>query len=473
MNRYNRRRCAVVGAMISLTGCASPLRDDPPARAYGNGAPNGAAAYARANGMHGASAPAASVSWRINAEPNGAPLPDRATLDDVLAYAQAHSAAMLAAQERWRMLTARIDQSRSLPDPRISYMQERDRRPHEQEIMVSQAFPWFGTLGRRRDAAAREADAELARVSATWLSVRERVVEAAVELAYLERQIALTRDTLELLRQVEASIRARHTVQSDLFAQVVRAQVEIGRVENEVRTLEARRAPLRARLNAMLSRDDGDPLPTEWTLPDELLNEPDDRVLAMLDEHNPELRAMGLMVEALREGQEAARLETRPEFEIGVGGDATEDTFIASISMSIPLWGEKNKARVREATSARIVAAYERDDARHRLRADAADLLFQHGDAQRRIAVLRSTLIPKAEEAMRATLACCAAGTAGFLDALDAERTLLALRLEEARALADRATTLVRLESLTGAPLARVSDGDNTDTHEHNHGVEQ
>ena len=396
-----------------------------------------------------------------------ADLPENATLADVLAYAQVHSVALRAAQERWKAAAARIDGARFLPDPWVSYRQKQKSSPREQEIMVEQSFPWFGTIERRRDVAARDAEAELARVSEEWLNLRASIVESVMELAYLDEQIALTHDTADLTRQLEASFRAQYTTQPDVYASYVRAQVEVGRIENELASLLARRVPLATRLNAMLSRPSDAPLPTEWGLPDEVIDATDADVFAWLDEHSPALRVRSAVVESLREGQALARVENRPEFRLGLGGDVVEDAYVVAVAMSVPLWNDRNEGRVREATANRIAAAYEREDARHRLRAEASDLLFRHHDAQRRIDLLRSELIPIAEEAMRAVMACCAAGNTGLRDALDAERTLLDLRLEEARAVADRAVTLARLETVCGVPLPRRSDAPPIpDTHE-------
>lgn len=443
-----------VGAV--LTGCASPLDERrPPAASWQDPwLDMQRPPPPRANGS-----PANPRDDAHRADTD--PLPANATLEDVLTYAQTHSVALRAAQERWQAAAARIDSARFLPDPRVSYLHERDGRPRKQEIMVEQAFPWFGTIERRRDAATYAAEAELARVSEQWLAIRARIIENVLELGYLDARIALTRDTAELVTQLESSLRAQYMTQPDMYAAVVRAQVEVGRLENELESLVARRVPLAARLNAMLSRPADAPLPEAWASPDEVLDAHDDDVVAWLEDHNPTLRAQSALVESLRQGQAVARAENNPDFTLGAGADVTTDEYIFAVSMRVPIWRERNEGRVREATSNRLAAAHEREDARHRLRAEASDLLFQHHDAQRRIVLLRDTLIPKAEEAMRAVLACCAAGNTGLQDALDAERTLLSLRLEEARAVADRASTLAQLESLSGVPLPRRIDAYN------------
>lgn len=381
-------------------------------------------------------------------------------LEDLVRFAWANSPEVRAAEQRWFAAQARPEQDGALPDPKLDYMLDfDDSKIHEQEITLMQGLPWPGKLDRRRDAAALAADGEEQRLEAVRQAVRQRVADAYYELSYLDRAILITHEATGFVRQAEQAARAQYlTKPENAYAQVLQAQVELAKLENDLATLEARIKPERARLNAALGRPAGEPVAAAAATPDNVLDLADEQVLDRLRTKSPSLAAFAADIASRQASERAARLESLPDFEVGVGGDVAEETVILKAAISIPLWDGKNKARIREAVANRLLAAHEREAAVNDLEAAASRLLFEHHDASRQIRLLRGVIIPKADEAVRSTLACCGAGTATLLESLDTQRTLLAAQLDEARALTDRAQSLAALEGLVGEPLPTRTD---------------
>ncbi len=77
----------------------------------------------------------------------------------------------------------------------------------------------------------------------------------------------------------------------------------------------------------------------------------------------------------------------------------------------------------------------------------------EFADAGRKRSLFRDTLVPKAEQGLGAARTAFAAGKASFTDLIDAERTLLELRLMAARASTDQQIRLAELERLAGREL--------------------
>ena len=92
------------------------------------------------------------------------------------------------------------------------------------------------------------------------------------------------------------------------------------------------------------------------------------------------------------------------------------------------------------------------------LEASAARALFDYRDAERKLRLYRDSLVPKAEQSLKATSAAYEAGAGDFLDVLDAERVLLEFHLSRERALADRVRSFAELEMLTGTDLKPRSE---------------
>jgi outer membrane protein TolC len=79
--------------------------------------------------------------------------------------------------------------------------------------------------------------------------------------------------------------------------------------------------------------------------------------------------------------------------------------------------------------------------------------LYDVRDADRKVELFRDSLIPKAEESLRASLRGFEGGKVSFLDLLDAERILLEFQLLERRAASRYGQGLARLEMLSGDDL--------------------
>lgn len=107
----------------------------------------------------------------------------------------------------------------------------------------------------------------------------------------------------------------------------------------------------------------------------------------------------------------------------------------------------------REALARRLAVSREREGEANRIAASIHRAWFEHTDAHRRVRLFERTLIPKAEQSLRASLAGFRAGETSFLDLLDTERTLLEFALSAERAKADRGQALARLQRLVGEPV--------------------
>lgn len=390
-------------------------------------------------------------------------LDEDAELADYLAYAAANSPALRAAFHRWVATVERIPQVTSLPDPMLGYGYFLEdftaRRAMEQHVFeISQTFPWFGKLKLRGDAASLAADAAAHEYEGVRLALFLDIRRAYYELYQLGREIEITQDNLSLLQQFESVARAQFRVGGAAHADVVRAQVELGRMEDRLRQLEQLRRPAAARFNAVLGR--AADAPVVW--PSQIAAERLDTDATQLEIHlaraNPRLLALETEVERGRIQSDLARRDFYPDVTLGgmyaLRGD---DPLLVSAMINVPIWRGRYEAAVREARAGRITAAYSRKDQQNRLSADLHEALFDHDDAQRRIDLYRNTLLPKARESLQASLAGFQGGTTTFLALLDAERTLLEFELAASRADTDRAIALARLDALVGQPVPRTS----------------
>ncbi len=446
-------------------------------------------------------------------EANLPALDDSATLDDYLAYAALNNPGLEAAFYRWKAALERVVQEESLPDPRFTYrnfIREVETRvgPQKQALGLSQMFPWFGKLELRGNVAVEAARTVQQRYENEKLKLFFEVKLAFYEYYYLGRAIDVVRENFELVEYLESVARARYKTASAGHPDVIRAQVEMGKLEDRLNSLRDLVVPALARLNAALNRPTDAALPLPQSIPNEHPAFSADDVLDWLSQDSPVLRALDHEIERARHAIDLARKNYYPDLTLGMDytevgsarrssplgfsnpaalrsasriaggmgdlidayalgksfspggspGDSGQDVWMMSLSMNIPIWRSKYAAGEREARARYLAALSARVQKENSLTATVQRTLFEHRDAERKITLYRDVLIPKARESIGSTETAFRAGSASFLDLVDAERSLLEFELSFERALANRAQRLAELEMLVGRTLQPATE---------------
>jgi outer membrane protein TolC len=384
---------------------------------------------------------------------------DDTPLAELLLHAQRANPDVRAAFERWRAALERVPQAGALPEPRLTlaaYLAEVETRvgPLQGRIGLSQPLPWFGERDLRGEVAFAAAEAAREQVESARIEVVATVLDAWYEATWLERAIAVAAAHRELLVSWEGVARSRFQSGIGSHADVIRAQVELGDLDNRLMSLQDLRRPIRARLNAALDRplDAALPAATAPLPPPPALDE--GHLAAELGRTNPALRALDHRIEAARHGVDLADKAFWPN--LAVGGDYTfigeggDDAFALTLGIELPIWRSRYEAGLREAQALEKAARLEHAAAVNRLGLALETALYRFRDGDRRVSLLRDALIPKGEEAVGSLDAAYRAGEQGFLDLVDAERGLLEFQLQAVRAEADRAQAVAEIERITG-----------------------
>ena len=401
-------------------------------------------------------------------------VPETQNLRSLVDYALANNPEVNVARERHIGALARVPQAMALPEPKLTYryfVNEVETRvgPQEHGIGLSQTLPWFGKRGLQGDAATEAARAAQERIASIQNTVIAEVANAYYELFYLGQSIEIIRGNRDLVLHLERVARARYGAGAATHADVIRAQVELGTIENRLGSLEDRRAPLFARLNALLNR----PTTETFVLPSILtfapVNYTDDELLAKVSLHNPDLRATSFEIEAAHRQRERANKNYLPDITLGLDyiatGDARmpgvqdsgDDALSATIGFTLPIWRSKYDAGVKEADAILRQQQFKRDQQLNTFHAETVTALFKLRDAQRQIDLYEDTLLPKANESLVATQHAYSTGAAPFADTIDAQRMLLNFELSFARAITDHNQARIVLEKLTGQSLTNQS----------------
>jgi outer membrane protein TolC len=364
----------------------------------------------------------------------------------------------------------RIPQVTALPDPRVSYryyLEEVETRvgPQQHAFGLSQTFPWFGKLGLQGEVASSAAEAVRERFEAKKDVLVAEVIDAYLEYYNLGRAITVVRGNRDLVQHLERVARTRYSAGAANHPDVLRAQVELGTLENQLSSLEDRSGPLQARLNASLNRPQSVAIPFPFDAKVVPLGADDEEVLSLIASSNPELRGLQHEMASAQAAAERAEKDFYPDLTFGVDyiatGDARmsgvngsgDDAVMAGLSFNIPVSNGKYHAAVREAEARRMSAALRRDDLMNKFQAEAAKALFRLRDAERQIDLYKNALLPKAKEALTTTQSAYSSGNATFTDVVDAQRVLLSFELSYARSITDHGQWRAVLERLVGQAL--------------------
>jgi outer membrane protein TolC len=403
----------------------------------------------------------------------GVPEPgEDAGLQDYLAYAALRNPGLQAAFDDWKAELERIPQARSLPDPRFTYVHyietvETRVGPQEQSFALMQTFPWLGKLRRRGDIAFAASEAARQRYEAAKLKLFYEVKHAYYEYYYLSRAISVTENDIRLVSSLEEVARTKYQVGEVPYSAVVKAQVELGVLEDALETLQDLSAPTIAGLNKVLGRPPGAYLPPPKIIEAEDVRFRDEDIVADLKKRNPELLTLEFMTLKEEAALGLSRQVYLPDITLGativrtgealdpMSGDSGKDPVMASLSLNLPLWIGKYRAAEKEAQARLSASARRRQNRENQLVTDLKFAIFHFRSAERKADLYGNSLILKAEQALAASQRAFAAGRADFFDIIEAQRTLLEFLLAYERALADRAQRLAEIEMLTGSQIER------------------
>jgi outer membrane protein, heavy metal efflux system len=405
-------------------------------------------------------------------------LDENSSLQDYLSYAALNNPGLESSFNRWKAALERVPQVKAYPDPRFNYayfIREVETKvgPQQQKFGLSQTFPWFGKLGLKEDMALEAANVEKARYDAAKLKLFFQVKEAYFEYYYLGKSISITNDHFELMKSLERVVRSRYSTGLASNSDLIKSQVELGKLEDRLITLRDLEKPFVARLNASLGRKH-DAL-SSW--PNSIMFDrvrfEDDELVSWLKANNPDLLAIEAMAIAEKFRKDLADKNYYPDITLGVEyidteeaqmpnvDDSGKDPVIVMASINLPVWRKKYQAAENEADFLYNAAQSQKSDKENLLISRLEMTLFKFRDSGRKIELYRDSLVPKARQALDVSQRAFSTGIASFLDVIDAQRTLLNFELESERALADRAVWLAQIEMLVGRDVPRLGNDTN------------
>lgn len=406
-------------------------------------------------------------SWSVlGNEPPSAAVP-APPVEDLVARALERSPTLEALKTRYFAALRTVRPAGALADPMIEFGFRSEGRPWDPmrpgsmaEVSVTQVLPYPGKRQSRREASrtsALVAEAE-AREWQQRLIALVRTLYARIHALDGEQEIlAASSDLLDLLQATTASrYAAGHADQEALL----KVQMERLGVRERLTDLLAEREDLTASLLALLDEPSAYTLGPVTALPEVTLPErglEEDAIAYCCI-----VAVARARLDAARRRLEAARLETRPNFLVGVGAGSTlvpEPVLTVRFGIEVPFWAsEKQDPQIEEALLEVRAAEAELREKEALVRSELRSALARFRRAEELILVYREGIVPQTSLALQAALASYRAGTGDFSTVVEDYRRLLEARIALTRLESDRFIAWAALQELV-TPIPAIEEG--------------
>lgn len=377
-------------------------------------------------------------------------------IDDALQAAAGSNPELAASARDIGIAQGLREQAGLLRNPTLSWGQEgTESRNRTTTIAISQPLELGGQRRARVALAERGQEAAILSAQARHNQLRGEVISAFYAALRAQERERLALQSVELAQRGVAAAEGRVRAGKAPPLEAKRAQVQLAEVRLEQDRARRERADANQALATLMGRaspdftgvrdDSGRSLPAVPN-PDELMRRLGDSA------------EMRLAQTRIDEGEAAVRLaktQRIPDLDVSLGTqeavDAGNRDRIAVIGLSLPLpLFDRNQGNIlaesRRADQARDL----RNATELRLRQETQQALQQWGTAQSEVDAFRQTILPNAQTAVESATRGFEMGKFGFLDVLDAQRTLITARDQYLRALAQVSDAWGRIERVYG-----------------------
>jgi cobalt-zinc-cadmium efflux system outer membrane protein len=359
----------------------------------------------------------------------GEPLPVPLSLRDVIRIAGERRDEIQAARARVRAAEARPAIVSALQDPMFS--PSLDHLPFmlggaDVSVTIEQQIPLSGIRRSRRASALADVDRLRAEVNRVTLDVAVSAANAYLMLQERRRTTALVDEQIAFARDVVNAANARYASGTAPQSDVLRAEVEVARLQALQRSLTGEVRAAEAMLNTSLALEPDLPVPAlaPFALTQPV---PSWSALKVGLTSRPELaagRAEILKTEAdvqiMRDMfRPMATIRTGPAYTMAEGRG-----WMAMVGISLPIWRGKLRAGVAEAEAMRAMSEADLRAMTRMVEGEAAVAVNQVQAARERQLALTSDVLPRARMAIEPAVAGYASGQLPLVSVIEAVQAL-------------------------------------------------
>ena len=330
------------------------------------------------------------------------------------------------------------------------------------QLMLSQKLPLPGKRKAKTRVARFATESVRWQVKSHELFVRNAVKQPFYELAYLARAIAVTEKNRVLVQDLVRIARTKYSVGNGLQQDVLKAQVSVANLAQQLITLKTQKRLAEVQLNAVLNRS---PQEAVGTPPDTIdlssvSLSPED-LQKQADDLRPSFKALDQSLMMWQAQAEVAKKNLWPDFMVNLGYRqrmATPDDPVSGrdflslgVGLQVPLFrGRKQKQQIVEANAYKQMVTAQKSAEKQMVYSEIQRLLIALQQHRESAELFETSILPQAEQALSSALSGYQVGKVDFLTLLDNHTTLFNYELEHYHHVISHEKRLADLEAVVG-----------------------
>ena len=344
---------------------------------------------------------------------------------------------------------------------------------------VSMSFPYPGVTALKGQVVEKNVDIARENLEIARRDAAAEVAKTFWELAYVEQAQAVTRETLELFRNLEEVADTRYRSGKTSFQDVVRIRIRIAVLEEELKTLKETERNFDAKIVELLDLSTDTRLGrTAETRPDQTVP-PLDLLYRSAEDNRQEIRRIRAEIGRMERMVEMAETMVLPPYTFGfsyyeddafstAGPGAMKSPFPDSTpagrGKGLPKspWYGTEDPWLRQTRLKTGAMKQDLEKTKAATRNAVRNAWFMLDKAVREYALYRERIVDLSKSALEVSTSGYESGTVSFADVAESHATWLSANLSAARKRSDVGIAWAKLEKVVGAAIDG-SNGDRSD----------
>lgn len=380
-------------------------------------------------------------------------LADSLSLPQAIATAMERNPDMAAARQEIGIADGVRRQAGLIPNPELSWEVEDTRRDTSTTtVTLSQPLELGGKRGARIEVAQVGQNLAQMTLEQQVNSLRADVVQAFYSALRAQTGVELARQSLDLTERGLQVVEGRVRAGTSSPVEATRAQVQLAEARLQLSRAQSEKSNAYRQLAQVTGStvDTVDRLDAPSLSPG--LPPADDLLLSRL-EQTAELRQAMARIDQNDAALGSEKAQRIPNLTVSVGSQydrlERERVNVVGLSLPLPLF-DRNQGNVLSAARRADQARDLRNATELRLRSETRTALNQWSTAMQEVASYDSTILPAARQAVDTATRGFERGKFGFIEVLDAQRTLIAAREQYLASLATASDARARVERVFG-----------------------
>ncbi len=389
------------------------------------------------------------------------------SLDTYLKIAANNNPGLKAKFNNYMAAMEKVPQAGTLPDPQFTFGYfinpvETRLGPQRATFGLKQAFPWFGLLASKEDAATEIAKSKYEIFENSKSNLFFEVKTAYFNYYFMEKALQITKENLEILRIFKNLSLVKIETGNASIVDELRVELEINDLETQLALFIDSKNVFQTKFNNLLNRDNSVLIKTPKELWQDELPFENISLIDSIYNNNHEIKSIDHKLNAFMNQEVIAKKEGLPKFNIGVNyfivgknpnssdlNNGKDALLFPSIGVSIPIYRKKYKAMIAEAQYLQTAEIAKKDDKRNTLNTVYENIFKDFNDSERRIA-LNKKQTEIAKKILDVLITSYTTNSKDFEEVLRIERQLLRYKLAQQKAITDKNAAIAFMHYLLG-----------------------